>query len=276
MKPNQSSRCRHSTLDFRKACRSRFHPYLRGIHRLLQNPRTCFEGPFGELLRATGPMAKANPFRFSSKYQDDETDLLYYGYRYYSASSGRWNSRDPIEERGGAHLYAFVGNDSISRIDAFGLDSTSTLPLFDYVPKCEIHIFVGHGFLDSAFDEDGGRKVLKNRRAPGELDIPYAIKSGECAGGTIIGCNTKWYTDVGKGIPGYEQPDGELRGMPLVDHLKDAEAKAFELGKAICINKNCVSCKKILIRVICGDMKHAVTPKDCGKTFKVDCDCYRK
>ena len=38
-------------------------------------------GPFGELLRATGPMAKANPFRFSTKYQDDETDLLYYGYR---------------------------------------------------------------------------------------------------------------------------------------------------------------------------------------------------
>jgi hypothetical protein len=39
-------------------------------------------GPFGELLRATGPMAKANPFRFSTKYQDDETDLLYYGYHY--------------------------------------------------------------------------------------------------------------------------------------------------------------------------------------------------
>ena len=32
-------------------------------------------GPFGEVLRATGPMAKANPFRFSAKYQDDETDL---------------------------------------------------------------------------------------------------------------------------------------------------------------------------------------------------------
>ena len=36
-------------------------------------------GPFGEVIRATGPMAKANPFRFSTKYQDDETDLLYYG-----------------------------------------------------------------------------------------------------------------------------------------------------------------------------------------------------
>ncbi|HOC58217.1 MAG TPA: RHS repeat-associated core domain-containing protein [Verrucomicrobiota bacterium] len=57
-------------------------------------------GPFGEVIRATGPLAKANPFRFSTKYQDDETDLLYYGYRYYSASTGRWISRDPINELG--------------------------------------------------------------------------------------------------------------------------------------------------------------------------------
>ena len=63
-------------------------------------------------------MAKANPFRFSTKYQDDETDLLYYGYRYYSANAGRWNSRDPIGESGGKNLYAFVSNaGGIGRID---------------------------------------------------------------------------------------------------------------------------------------------------------------
>jgi RHS repeat-associated protein len=45
-------------------------------------------------------MAAANPFRFSTKYQDDETDLLYYGYRYYSASMGRWMSRDPLGQPG--------------------------------------------------------------------------------------------------------------------------------------------------------------------------------
>jgi hypothetical protein len=39
-------------------------------------------------------MAKVNPFRFSTKYQDDETDLLYYGYRYYNATMGGWLSRD--------------------------------------------------------------------------------------------------------------------------------------------------------------------------------------
>ena len=45
---------------------------------------TSTEGPFGELIRATGPVANLNPFRFSPNYQDDETDLVYYGYRYSS------------------------------------------------------------------------------------------------------------------------------------------------------------------------------------------------
>ncbi|HRT58999.1 MAG TPA: RHS repeat-associated core domain-containing protein, partial [Candidatus Paceibacterota bacterium] len=55
-------------------------------------------GPFGELIRATGPMAKANPFRFSTRYQDEETGLVYYGYRYYDPGTGRWVSRDPLGE----------------------------------------------------------------------------------------------------------------------------------------------------------------------------------
>ena len=77
-------------------------------------------GPFGEVVRATGPMAKANHFRLSTKYQDDETDLLYYGYRYYSASTGRWLSRDPIEEQGGLLLYGFVANNPVNYVDPTG------------------------------------------------------------------------------------------------------------------------------------------------------------
>ena len=80
-------------------------------------------GPFEELFRATGPMAKANPFRFSTKYQDDETDLIYYGCRYYNASTGRWPNRDLIGERGGMNLYGFVGNSPLNRVDRLGLDA---------------------------------------------------------------------------------------------------------------------------------------------------------
>ena len=44
---------------------------------------------FGEPVRVTGVMARNNPFRFSTKYVDDESDLLYHAYRYYKPSL-RW------------------------------------------------------------------------------------------------------------------------------------------------------------------------------------------
>ena len=77
-------------------------------------------GPFGEVFCSVGDMAKVNPFGFSTKYTDNETDLLYYGYRYYSPALGRWLSRDPIEEKGGLNLYAFVNNDPVNKWDLYG------------------------------------------------------------------------------------------------------------------------------------------------------------
>jgi RHS repeat-associated protein len=79
------------------------------------------DGPFAEPIRVTGPMGKANPIRFSSKYTDDESDFLYYGHRYYNPSTGRWLNRDPIRERGGINLYCFVNNDPPNGIDLHGL-----------------------------------------------------------------------------------------------------------------------------------------------------------
>ena len=78
-------------------------------------------GPFGEAIRASGPAADTNPFSFSTKYFDAESELYYYGYRYYNSDVGRWLNRDPIKELGGASLYGFVGNDSINRWDYLGL-----------------------------------------------------------------------------------------------------------------------------------------------------------
>ena len=48
--------------------------------------------------------------------------VTYYGYRYYDPVTGRWPSRDPIEESGGINLYGFVENASINKWDYLGLD----------------------------------------------------------------------------------------------------------------------------------------------------------
>ena len=78
-------------------------------------------GPYGEKLRASGIYADQNPFRYSTKYFDNETGLYYYGFRYYSPSQGRFINRDPFGETGGQNLYAFVGNDPVNRWDVLGL-----------------------------------------------------------------------------------------------------------------------------------------------------------
>ena len=67
------------------------------------------------------------PFRFSTKYQDAETGLLYYGYRFYDPITGRWLSRDPIEEEGGLNLYGFVRNDGVNFFDADGRITVTTV-----------------------------------------------------------------------------------------------------------------------------------------------------
>lgn len=61
-----------------------------------------------------------NPFRFSSKFTDLETGLVYYGARYYSSDLGRFINRDPIEETGGLNLYGFCGNDAVNHVDYLG------------------------------------------------------------------------------------------------------------------------------------------------------------
>ncbi len=45
--------------------------------------------PFGETIVAIGELAQSNPFRFSTKYHEDESGLVYCGYRYYNPELGR-------------------------------------------------------------------------------------------------------------------------------------------------------------------------------------------
>lgn len=77
--------------------------------------------PFGNTLSSSGSLAGANVYRFSSKEFHATSSLYYYGYRFYDPSVQRWLNRDPIEERGGLNLYAFVFNKPTRSIDAWGL-----------------------------------------------------------------------------------------------------------------------------------------------------------
>ena len=70
--------------------------------------RTAYSyAPFGAVTES-GDVTQ--PLQWSSEHYDSELDLIYYNYRHYSPSLGRFLSRDPIAEQGGLNLYAFVKN----------------------------------------------------------------------------------------------------------------------------------------------------------------------
>lgn len=62
-----------------------------------------------------------NPWRFSSKRVDTETDLVYFGRRYYDPQTARWLTPDPIGDSAGPNLYAYVNNSPLTHFDLYGL-----------------------------------------------------------------------------------------------------------------------------------------------------------
>jgi RHS repeat-associated protein len=56
----------------------------------------------------------------SEETQFPGADTAISGQRYYDPSKGRFVGRDPIEEKGGLHLYGFCGNDGVNRWDLLG------------------------------------------------------------------------------------------------------------------------------------------------------------
>ena len=82
--------------------------------------------PFGSSLVVVGEKAEGNPFRFSTKYADDETGLLYYGYRYYSATLGRWGNRDPTDRIGNQAIQCFAANNPVNALDLLGREAISS------------------------------------------------------------------------------------------------------------------------------------------------------
>jgi RHS repeat-associated protein len=87
------------------------------------------------MLHSSGPIADNNPFRFSTKFFDIETDLYYYGYRFYSPNLGRWINRDPIEEDGGFNLFVFSYNNPVNLFDALGTFCTG-----EWIKELEVNV----------------------------------------------------------------------------------------------------------------------------------------
>jgi RHS repeat-associated protein len=173
--------------------------------------------PFGDTYTATGSYAAVNEYRFSTKPLDAASGLYYYGFRYYNPSTGRWLSRDPVEEGGGLNVYGFVENDPVLNIDLLGqkipwkrlinVNYTYTIPLFNpYINNITITL-TGNDLIGCCFRVQltgtASRTLNLSKLYPAAKDLVTA-EVGITAGGSIRVC---------LGSNGDYSPVGDVEGL---------------------------------------------------------------
>ena len=215
--------------------------------------------PFGTVTAATTniaftafKVADINPYRFSSEYADDTLGLVYYNYRHYEPVMGRWLSRDPIEERGGANVYAACQNQLVSQEDMlgfiihpqFGFDTTPIrIPPFP-TPLDQIRGVKPHG--EEAWFEKNypGWLAEARRRFTAEIEAAVdcktasfegpseriSIRPSEDRGGMPFyrtrGGNEQQYGDAGQSDFSADKILGEF----AIDYVTPVEIKYTDIG----------------------------------------------
>jgi len=82
--------------------------------------------PYGAPTRTDETGGVHADYRYAGLVHHAPSGLYLANYRAYSATDGRWMSRDPIFEVGGVNLYAYVGNSPINYVDPNGLMGSGT------------------------------------------------------------------------------------------------------------------------------------------------------
>jgi RHS repeat-associated protein len=79
-------------------------------------------------------------FGFTGHYFHQASGLNLAMYREYSPTLGRWINRDPIAEKGGPNLYAYVNDEPINRFDPLGLEGVFSISFHELSSGSDVTI----------------------------------------------------------------------------------------------------------------------------------------
>jgi RHS repeat-associated protein len=89
---------------------------------------------FGNLASSTGSVM--NPFRYTAREDDAETNLYYYRARYYEQRSGRFLSEDPLRFGVGTNFFVYTFNQPTQFMDPLGLSPGDVKRIQEACKKC--------------------------------------------------------------------------------------------------------------------------------------------
>lgn len=138
------------------------HDHLGSVREIASGGTTAFDyGAYGEQQTLSG--AWPAEFGYTGHFQNRSTGTLLALYRAYAPNLARWLSRDPIGERGGLNLYAYVNANPLNLVDPLGLDGEWTF----------------RGFIDQMVERFGPKSVKV-----GPVDV--SLEKPEISAGTSV------------------------------------------------------------------------------------------
>jgi RHS repeat-associated protein len=145
---------------------------------------------FGKQTASSGSLT--NPFQYTAREADSETNLQFSRARYYDHNIGKFLSEDPIRFKAGVNFYQYVDNSPASGTDPLGLKTciwTGNVDLYtstDWVNKR-----YDKWVMDSPFKEGGPS------RAPfggGESSAPAGVNNRVGVPAAVMVC--QWHRDI--------------------------------------------------------------------------------
>ncbi len=174
---------------------------------------------FGEVLKKKGTFHSR--YQFASKEYDAASGLNYYGYRLYASETGRWLSRDPLEEDGGENLFAFCGNEPVNKADFLGLDYLECLAacieqndpmnaLIDsFIGRISAKLYIGAAGVPKSF-------LLWVAELKGDAELVKEVKRSIVMGKDLAYQPTKIILDWLQVNRGIAAKAGRLHGYVLI------------------------------------------------------------
>lgn len=171
--------------------------------------------------------------RYAGMYFHKPSGLYLTWYRAYDPEAGRWLSRDPIGEAGGANLYAYVGGTPLGFIDPFGLCSCNLPDASNFVRNYpDYDTYTGSGvwsLIGGSLDANYGAISPGGVQNSCAARVSYGLNaSGSAIPAGTPGANRNWNGDNNRYIISAQQLNNYLHSEhgPPSQSLANAEQLA--------------------------------------------------